>query len=261
MRVTTQSVLLNGYKLHYSFVGAGSPLVLIHGFGVSGHVWQRMLPYLARQHQVFIVDLPGYGRSTYRGTGTSWQLRAMAPLLATWLQQMHLSPVHLIGHSMGGAIAIHLTAQAPELVKSLVLVDAAGIPFHSTLPVLAARSIHSTLQRGNGGYPLSLLRDIVRPRLRLFWHGARQIVDSDFRAELASLAVPTLIIWGEQDVLVPISLGYQLYDALPHAIFVSIPASGHRPMLARPALTSGVVLEFLEEQEKQERSSSTPTQE
>lgn len=252
MQTTTHTLTLHGYRLHYRVVGAGSPLVLVHGFGVSGHVWQRVLPYLAQEYQVFVVDLPGYGRSTYRETRAPWQLRAMAPLLAAWLCHMQLSAVHLVGHSMGGAIAIHLATHAPELVKSLTLIDAAGMPFRSTFPALALRSARSFSQRGNGSYPVALWRDIARPRLRLILRNARQMVTSDFRVELTELeqrALPTLIVWGEQDVLVPLPLGYELHQALPHATFVIIPTSGHRPMLAQPALISGILLAFLEEQE------------
>ncbi len=249
MPVETGNMSLYGYQLHYRIIGTGSPLVLIHGFGVSGYVWQRVLPYLAQEHQVFIVDLPGYGRSTYRETNAPWRLREMAPLLAAWLQRMSLSSVHLMGHSMGGAIAIHLAAHAPELLRSLTLIDAAGMPFRSTFSALAARSARSFVQLRNGGYPLPLVRDVLRPRVRLFWQGATQMTNCDFRAEIATLTMPTLIIWGEQDILVPISLGYELRDALPHAVFVPISNSGHRPMLAQPALMSGVVLAFLAEQE------------
>ncbi len=249
MPVETDNMFLQGYRLHYRIIGTGSPLILIHGFGVSGYVWQRVLPYLAQEHQVFIVDLPGYGRSTYRETRAPWRLREMAPLLAAWLQRMHLSSVHIMGHSMGGAIALHLAAQTPELVKSLILVDAAGMPFRSSFSALAVRSVHSFVQLKNGGYPLPLVRDVLRPRVRLFWQGATQMTNSDFRAEIATLTMPTLIIWGEQDILVPISLGYELRDALPQAVFVSISDSGHRPMLAQPALMSGVVLAFVAEQE------------
>lgn len=249
MHSTTHNLVLNGYRLHYRVIGIGSPLVLIHGFGVSGHIWQRVLPYLAQHYQVFVVDLPGYGRSTYRETNAPWRLREMAPLLVTWLREMSLSSVHLVGHSMGGAIAIHLAASTPELVQSLTLIDAAGIPFRSTFPALARRSMRSFVQRNNGAYPLALVRDILRPRLRLLWHNATQMVDCDFRTELAMLTLPTLMLWGTHDILVPISLGYELHKALPHATFVTIPQSGHRPMLAHPALVSGVMLEFLAEQE------------
>lgn len=247
LRTTAHIATIAGHRLHYFTTGTGSPLVLIHGYGVSGHIWQRVLPYLAQEHQVFVVDLPGYGRSRLAGQ-QPWRLREMAPLLAMWLRGMNLSSVHLMGQSMGGAIAIHLAASAPEMVKRLVLVSAAGIPLQTTLPTLIARSTHSFFQRCNGRYPLALARDLLRSRLHLFWQGALEMIDSDFRAELAAITAPTLIIWGEHDVLLPISLGYRLHEALPHATFITVPNSGHRPMLSQPALLSRMVLEFLAEE-------------
>ncbi|HLZ62645.1 MAG TPA: alpha/beta hydrolase [Ktedonosporobacter sp.] len=239
---TTHTTTVGGQHLHYRTAGTGSPLVLLHGYGTSSYVWQRVLPYLARQHQVFMVDLPGHGHSRLTD---AWKLREVAPLLARWLQQMNLPPVILMGQSMGGAIAIHLTAYAPEMVKRLILVDSAGMPLHAQLPELAARSLRSALQLGNGGYPLALLRDTLKPRPRLWWQSAREMVYSDFRKEIAMIMVPTLIIWGERDVMLPISLGHTLSRAIPHATFVTMEHCGHRPMLAQPAAFSQIVLDFL----------------
>ncbi len=237
-----EHIVVGNHRLYYRAVGRGTPLVLIHGYGTSGQVWQRVLPYLAQQHQVFIVDLPGYGRSSATGI---WHLRAMAPLLALWLRQLQLSEVALMGHSMGGAIAIHLAAHDPELVSHLLLVNAAGIPLRTPLPTLAARSLHSFFQMGNGHLPLGLVRDILQPRLNLLWQTAQEMKRSDFSAELARISTPTLIIWGERDVMLPIALGRALNDALPHASFAALPHCGHRPMLAQPAQFSRLVLEFL----------------
>src|ERR1700730_10887989 len=173
---------IEGQQLYYRSFGKDHdrPLVLLHGFGVSGYMWQRCIPYLARQAQVLVVDLPGHGHSRLSG---AWQLRAMAPLLASWIEQMGIAPVRLVGHSMGGAIAVHLTASAPDLVERLVLVNAAGIPLETTIPALCVRSVRSILQPGGGGYPLRLLGDVLKPRPRLFWQAARELVKSDFRAE------------------------------------------------------------------------------
>jgi pimeloyl-ACP methyl ester carboxylesterase len=237
-----ERVVINNHHLYYRVVGSGTPIVLIHGYGTSGQVWQRAVPYLAQQHQVFIVDLPGYGHSIATGV---WRLRGMAPLLATWLRQLQLPEVAVMGHSMGGAIAIHLTAYAPELVSRLMLVNAAGIPLRAHLPSLAARSLHSIFQTGNGHPPLGLVRDILQPRLNVLWQTAQEMKRSDFRAELARINTPTLIIWGERDVMLPIASGYALKSALPHADFVTLPQCGHRPMLAQPAQFSRLVLEFL----------------
>jgi pimeloyl-ACP methyl ester carboxylesterase len=242
---TKQTLSITGYSLHYRVLGSGTPLVLIHGYGVSGRVWQPTLRYLAQQHQVFVVDLPGHGYSTYVNP---WRLRAIAPLLAAWLRQLHLPPVALLGQSTGGSIAIHLAASAPELVRRLILVSSTGVPLQAGLLRLTIRSVYSFFQPGNGTYPPALIRDILIPRPRLFWQAAREVACSDFRAELTSITMPTLIIWGKHDALIPISIGYALEAALPHARFVILPNCGHRPMLAEPEAFSKIVLEFLEEE-------------
>ena len=222
--------------------GNGPPLVLVHGYGVSGQMWNRCIPYLAQERQLFIVDLPGHGHSTL---ASDWRLREVAPLLAQWLRILELPPVGLMGHSMGGAIAAHLAVHAPDLVERLVLVDAACLPLDRALPVMITRSARSMIQRGTGSYPLALLRDTLKPRLRLLWQAAREMGHSDYTAELATLTLPTLIIWGERDVLLPIATGKALAEMLPHAMFVALPESGHRPPLSQPVEFSRLVLDFL----------------
>ncbi len=244
---TTHTITIAKQHLYYRSAGSGAPLVLLHGYGVSGNVWQRCLPYLAQQCQVFIVDLPGHGHSKL--AGGPWLLREMAPLLAIWLRQMGLAPIALMGHSMGGAIAIHLAAQAPDLVERLVLVNAAGMPLETRLPTLMARSIHSMLQPQSGSYPWALIRDVLKPRPRVLWQAAQEMVSSDFQAELATITMPTLIIWGEHDVLLPLTRGQALSAALPHATFIKLPYSGHRPPLSQPEEFSRLVLEFLQEEQ------------
>jgi pimeloyl-ACP methyl ester carboxylesterase len=151
-----------------------------------------------------------------------------------------------MGHSMGGAIAMHLTALAPESVHKLVLVDAAGLPLQASFPVLALRAAYSMIQPGNGRYPLQMVRDAVQPRFRVLWQTSQEMLRSDLRLELASITSPTLIIWGQRDALLPIALGHALNAALPHAMFVSLPGCGHRPMLAQPERFSQIVLDFLQ---------------
>lgn len=237
------TTVLAGQRLHYRVMGQGSPLVLIHGFGTSGYVWQRVLPLLGRTYELFVLDLPGYGRSP---APRSWQLRAIAPLVAEWLHKLQLPPVAVMGHSMGGAISIHLTAIAPKAVKQLILVNTAGLPLQVPLPDLIWRAARSAIQPGNGRYPLGLLLDVAYPRFRVLWQTALEMQDSDLRPELASITSPTLIIWGERDLLLPVSFAYTLNSALPQARLITLPDCGHRPMLAQPEQFSQVVRDFLQ---------------
>ncbi|HLX41247.1 MAG TPA: alpha/beta hydrolase [Ktedonobacteraceae bacterium] len=243
--VRTHVITIGEQRLYYRVVGTGPPLVLIHGYGVSGQIWNRCIPYLAQTRQLYIIDLPGHGHSEFSG---AWRLREIAPLLAQWLRILALPPVALLGHSMGGAIAAHLAAHAPERIAQLVLVNAACLPFADTLPVIIGRTAHSMVQRGAGNYSLTMLGDMLKPRLRLLWQAAQEMHSSDFRAELAWLTLPTLIIWGERDVLLPLTSGKALAKMVPHATFVTMPESGHRPPISQPVEFSKLVLDFLSEQ-------------
>jgi pimeloyl-ACP methyl ester carboxylesterase len=87
--------------------------------------------------------------------------------------------------------------------------------------------------------------DVLRPHTRLLWQGAQEMMRSDFSRELAGITVPTLIIWGARDLLLPLQLGYDLNKSIPHSQLVVLPQSGHRPMLTQPQEFSKIVLEFL----------------
>lgn len=244
--VMGHTITIKGQRIYYRSLGSGTPLILLHGYAATGLLWQRCLPFLAQQHQVIAIDLPGHGHSELTGP---WHLCDIAPLLALLLRQMDLMPAAVIGHSMGGAIAIHLSAIAPDRVERLVLVDSTGVPLEAGISTLAIRSIRSALTpQGGSSYPLSIQLSMLKPDPYLYWQVAQEMVKSDFRTELASLNLPTLILWAEQDVLLPIQLGERLSKALPHAKFIRIPDAGHRLPLSHPELFSRIVLEFLQEE-------------
>jgi pimeloyl-ACP methyl ester carboxylesterase len=240
---TSHTLMISGQRLFYRVAGAGSPLVLVHGHGVAGAIWQPVFSLLAQHYQVFVVDLPGHGRSSH--FSGDWQLRRIAPLLADWLQQMQLEPVTLLGHSMGGAVSLLLTTSSPQFIQRLILVNAACLPLNAPLPILAARSFGAFFQPENGSYPPEVLRDHLLTPTTILWQSAQEMVKCDLRQELALLRVPTQIIWGERDLLLPLELGHRLHAGLPHATFVTMPQCGHCPMLAQPTTFSEIVLRFL----------------
>lgn len=243
------SFTVEGYQLHYHIAGDGLPLVILHGFGRSGSAWIRTVPDLILHRQVIAVDLPGYGRSKING---KWRLREVATALAIWLQEMNLTSITLLGHSLGGAVAIYLTTLVPELIDRLVLVNAIGIPLQISLPTLIFRAIFSSLQHAKVFSPKTIIssRSIISDLLLLnpisLLESFMEIRKIDLRRELATIKIPALIIWGERDVIIPLEQGQTLCFTLPHATFVSLPNSGHRPHFTEPEQFSILLADFLQ---------------
>ncbi|HEX8411752.1 MAG TPA: alpha/beta fold hydrolase, partial [Thermoanaerobaculia bacterium] len=130
MNVVARRLDFPPYSLYEKRTGAGTPVVLLHGLSGSSRWWSRNVDALAERHLVAAVDLIGFGRNR-RFSGLPLLLPTFSEVtavLARWLETFG-EPVHLVGHSMGGQIAIELAAERPDLVRSLVLVNAAGMPF------------------------------------------------------------------------------------------------------------------------------------
>ena len=113
---------LNGDQVAYQDCGRGSAVLLIHGMGGSSQTWREVMPHLATRHRVIAPDLLGHGRSSW---SAPWTIDANVAALARLIEAEAAGPVVVVGHSFGGAIALHLAAARPELVSGLVLLDPA----------------------------------------------------------------------------------------------------------------------------------------
>ena len=120
-----RTVELPPYRFWERRDGEGTPVVLIHGMGGSADWWRRNFELLARQHVVSAVDLVGFGRNRlfWRRSSLPLSFTEIAALLVRWIASSFDAPVHLVGNSMGGHIAMHVAASRPDLVRSLTLVD------------------------------------------------------------------------------------------------------------------------------------------
>lgn len=228
-------------QIFYQTLGAGPPLVLVHGLSGSGRWWRHNVPALAQQFQVHTVDLIGFGDS--RGS-QRFVLAQAAALLARWMEQLELGPVGLIGHSMGGCIAADLAASFPAQVDRLVLVDAAALPLGRNY-VRHAGGLVGALRYATLNFWPVLLADAYRAGPLTLLAAAHQLLGTDISARLSDIQAPTLIVWGEYDRLVPLSLGEQLHASLPGSQLVVLPGAGHNAMWDRPAAFNRAVLEFL----------------
>jgi pimeloyl-ACP methyl ester carboxylesterase len=215
-----------------------APLVFVHGLSASGHWWRPVLPFFG-DRGVRVVDLPRFG--ALQGFGPS----DAAAWLGDWLDGEGLAAADLAGHSLGGLIAAELAVRRPERVRRLVLVAPAGVPTGRggvsghVLPLLA------TLRAA----PLPLLAHAMRDGLRAgpagLLRGGLYAIRRDIRDDLAAVRVPTLLVWGEHDPLVPPHLAEEWTRALPDVRLVVLPQAGHAPMFDAPAELAEHIRAFL----------------
>lgn len=213
-------------------LGAGSPVVLVHGLAGSSRWWRRVAPALAHEHAVHLVDLPR--RQGYDPDG-------LVDLIAA--RFAGLGPATYVGHSLGGLLGVRLAARHPEVVDRLVLVAPAGIPGRS--PLGSVVPLAAALLRAGPLFLPRLAADTLRSGPPTVLVAALRVLSDDVRPELTAVRAPTLLLWGERDPLLPPAHAEEFLAALPAARLELIPGAAHVPMLERPDEVSRAVLAFL----------------
>ncbi|WP_422012882.1 alpha/beta fold hydrolase [Roseateles sp.] len=261
-----------GLRLHYRDEGpAGAPvLVLLHGYGDSHATWEGWAGALKAGHRVISLDLPGHGL-TAAPAGTVLDREALARLVVRFAEAIKLPPYVLAGNSMGGGVAWQLGLLAPQTLRGLVLVDAAGWPMPAATPSLAFRILahpwgRALLERIDNR-PLirqgltaqvgdkSLITDELVDRWALYqrYPGHRPILMSaapgaqaPATAErLAGLHLPTLVLWGELDPLLPLEHGRRFAEAIAGSQLIVYAGVGHLPQREIPQRSAADVATFV----------------
>jgi pimeloyl-ACP methyl ester carboxylesterase len=259
LTVVRRNTILGLGNLAVTRRGAGDPLVLIHGLATDRRIWSVVVPELAREHTVVALDLPGFGRSAPVDDG--FDLEPVVEHIVRGLAARGVrGPFDLVGHSLGGGVAITLASIDPERVRRMVLVAPAGLrPLPPRVATLLAAGADAVLAARRGAAPLLgrawgrrlLLSLAAADAGALPLVVARQMVDAsagaqrtaaaletittaDLRPQLAATDMPLGVIWGEADRTVPIRALEDLVDARPDAFVVTLPNTGHVPMVERP---------------------------
>jgi pimeloyl-ACP methyl ester carboxylesterase len=269
---------LHGHRITYRTGGRGPALLLLHGITNSSETWQHVAPRLAERFTVIAPDLLGHGESaTPRG---DYSLGAHASGVRDLLTALGTERVTVVGHSLGGGIAMQFAYQFPERCERLVLVSSGGLgrEVHLLLRAAALPGADYVLPaltsagligvgRGVGGL-LRLLRMAPGEDLQVLAHGfasldnagsrqaflhtvrsviepGGQRVSAQDRLTLAAL-LPTLIVWGERDSIIPVEHGAAAHAAMPGSRFEVFPGAGHMPHDADPERFAALLTEFCE---------------
>ena len=246
------STEINNLKTSYQVAGKGDVVLLLHGWGGEAASFQPVFEWLAASHKVYALDLPGFGKSQI--PPTPWDTSDYAQFVTAFLEKFDISKAHLIGHSFGGRISIILSAEHPEKVDKLILVDSAGLRPRRTAKYylrVGMAKVGKLLRRcGVSGTQLANAlssrlgskdyQDAGEMRATLV-----KVVNQDLRSLLPRISASTLLIWGEHDKDTPVSFGKIMEREIPDAGLVVLKEAGHFSYLDRFPQFCRIVASFL----------------
>jgi pimeloyl-ACP methyl ester carboxylesterase len=233
------------YRIHALHTGHGNALVLLHGLSGSARWWRHNVPALAAHFRTHTPDLVGFGHS--RNWFAQPAIPEMAELLAQWLDLNEIARTHLIGHSMGGQIAMHIAAKWPERVDKLVLVSAAGIPRPMSLTAVT-RFLSEIVPPRRWGKPAFLptvAADALRAGPRSLLSATNRLLRDDVRPLLTRISARTLLVWGRLDPLTPVEHGEYLHAHIAGSQLLVFEDAAHMPMVDAPERFNREVIGFL----------------
>jgi pimeloyl-ACP methyl ester carboxylesterase len=270
----SEFIVIDGMQVHYRDEGNGFPIVLIHGTAASLHTWDAWTKQLIKKYRVIRVDIPAFGL-TGPNKNADYSIQSYTQFLSQFLSKIKVDKFHLVGNSLGGNIAWNYTAEHPEKVAKLILIDASGLPTNkpqpaifkmAKIPVLNSLFLYVT--------PKFIIRknmeDVYADKLKVTdalitrYHkmslrtgNRKAFIDrakTDFNlgekvnlAKLKSVKTRTLLIWGAKDTWIPLGNGKRMDSMLANSKLVILENSGHVPMEENPEESFEILNAFLNE--------------
>jgi pimeloyl-ACP methyl ester carboxylesterase len=277
--IESKQIELHGHRVNYRLAGKGPLIVLVHGITSTSECWREVMPWLADDFTVLAPDLLGHGESAKpRG---DYSLGAYASGIRDLIVALGHERGTFLGHSLGGGVAMQLAYQFPERCERLALVSSGGLgpEVHfllraAALPgaewVLPLIARPGTRDAGRAaGRLLSRLGIRPAPDLGEFARGYGSLADAEARQAFVhtlravidptgqrvsardrlylAAELPSLVIWGERDRIIPVEHGRRAHREMPGSRFVELPEAGHFPQLDQPRLFVEALTEFMTE--------------
>jgi len=234
---------------YYSFGKRGKLIVFLHGWQQSGQSFFPLVFFLYRRYRLYLLDLPGFGKSRLpKGTLNSFDY---ARITVLWIKKRRLKSIILVGHSFGGKIAAIIAAQHPDLVEKLVLIDSAGVYqpdpirrliywFRFLVPKTLQRlllpifiNFFASYDYRQAGRLLPIFKNVVR---------------EDIRTIFGQINQPTLIIWGKEDKETPLRQGWEISRLIKKNQFFVL-TGGHFPFCSQPKKIAQLIDKFIQHED------------
>lgn len=240
-----------GRKVSYSLSGAGSPVLLLHGWGCDGGIFRSFIPRLEEKHTVVSLDFPGFGQS--EEPDGVWGVGDYADCVEALCDFLKLDNPYVVGHSFGGRVAVVLASRRP--VARLVLTDAAGVKPVRTLKyylkvyaykfskfvilkLLRSRELFEKYRAGKGSEDYRNASPLMKSILS-------KVVGEDLTHLMPSIGIPVLLFWGEKDTATPVRDAHVMEKLFPDCGLVIVPGAGHYSFLEAGGMFANVLDSFL----------------
>lgn len=252
-----QDITIDSLRFHFRVSGQGQDLVLMHGWGCSISIWERLEGFLSQWFRVWTVDFPGFGLS--EAPREPWSVYDYADNFARFCEAEGIRNPVLVGHSFGGRVAILHASH--HTVGKLILIDAAGVkPSHGVgyyckvysykllkrvLPVVVGRAraeqILEKRRRKSGSDDYNALSGVMRATFV-------KIVNEDLCRYMPQIKAPTLLLWGECDTATPVADAKRMESLIADAGLVVFDGVGHFSFLEEPLRTERIIENFLDKE-------------
>lgn len=252
-----KTAVVYGQNIRYVDAGQGPVVILLHGLGAVKEVWMGSFPTLSAQHHLYALDQLGFGHSDK--PLINYKIGTWVDFLYGFMQSQNIGKATLVGNSLGGWIALDFTVRHPDLVDKLVLVDSAGLAWGPGGPAVdlnpstlaSTRALLESLF-----YDKKMVTDdfVLQVFTRHLGNNDGYTIERTLAGfaqpqfeddKLKSIHAPTLVVWGREDALIPVSRGARFRDGIPGAKLVVFDQCGHVPQLEKPAKFNQAVLDFL----------------
>jgi pimeloyl-ACP methyl ester carboxylesterase len=272
-RQRLRRVLLPGAEVNYVEIGEGEPILFVHGLSGSWQNWLENLPHFGRERRAIALDLPGFGASPM----PSWpiDIPAFGRLLHDFCEKLGVENVVVVGNSMGGLVAVEAVTTGPDRFERLALISSAGIlntwgpeeratvtawawkhfgpRFHDRGRFIVSRPRARQFVFGPFvRYPNRLREDLLLEQILGgmqqadgFEAALRATIRHDVRDRLGAIEIPTIVIAGLSDRVIPVSAAVSYHRRIPHSRLEIFERTGHVPQLERPLRFNALLDEFL----------------
>tara|TARA_Y100000310_G_scaffold336418_1_gene420913 strand:+ start:196 stop:966 length:771 start_codon:yes stop_codon:yes gene_type:complete len=253
-----KTVLIDGIKSNFKVSGEGKPLLILHGWGGSSDSWTAVDEHLSKKgFKIYRPDFPGFGKTEI--PPKPWSVSDYVNWTQSFIKHIKLDSFDLLGHSFGCRVAVKLCVKQSKDIEKMILVGPAGVKTRMSIKdraITVAAEVGNSILSWKG---FRVIRNVARPVFYLFLRhkdyikadgpmqaSMRLVIQEDLRPFLTRIKVKTLLVWGEEDKMIPVKVSKIFKEEIKDSKLIILENNGHSPHLSIPERLSIIIAKYLQ---------------